>query len=116
MGFYGAAVGSSLIATIFMMWGGKIEDFLPVRHAVLVTLQFDKYVSIADVEVFRLIRSQGYDVADGSFSIKQNDDKLEWRFVAVSQGKRKGASLIKLSDCLKFAEGIQDFHLSYARN
>ncbi len=116
MGFYGPAIALSVIATIFMMWGGKIENFLPVRHAVAVTLQFDKYVNVSDIDVFKLIRTQGYDVAEGSFSICQREDKLEWRFVAVSQGKRSGATLIKLCDCLRFARGIQDFHLSHARN
>jgi putative Mg2+ transporter-C (MgtC) family protein len=116
VGFYSAAIMLSIISTVFMMWGSKIEGFLPARHAVSVTLSFFKDVDLTESDIQRLIRSQGYEVANGSFSVNQNDGKSEWRFVAVSQGKRKAATLVKLSESLKRAEGVQNFHLAHARN
>ncbi|MFA4993689.1 MAG: MgtC/SapB family protein [Bdellovibrionales bacterium] len=116
IGFYGAAITLSLLAAIFMMWGAKIEDYLPVRHALSVTLLFHKQVELTETEVFQLIRSYGYEVARGSFSINQTSGQIEWRFVVVSQGKRKGATLVKLSEGLRKTAGIQDFKVSHARN
>jgi putative Mg2+ transporter-C (MgtC) family protein len=116
VGFYGAAITVSVMSTVFMMWGAKIENFLPTRHAVSVTLLFNKDVDLTEADISRLIHSQGYMVADGSFSVDQRDGQLEWRFVAISRGKNKSASLVKLSEGLKQAEGIQDFKVAHARN
>jgi putative Mg2+ transporter-C (MgtC) family protein len=116
VGFYPSAVVLAVLSTVFMMWGGKIELFLPTRHAIAVTLHFDRYSNLAENEIFHLIRSQGYDLASGSFSISQHEGQTEWRFVAVSQGKRKGGTLVKLGECLREAKGIQNFTISHARN
>jgi putative Mg2+ transporter-C (MgtC) family protein len=116
VGFYGAAIGLAMVSMALMMWGSKIEILFPSRHAVSVTLHFRKDVDLSESDLQRLIHSQGYDVAKGSFSINQRDSQWEWRFVAVSMGRRKGASLVKLSQSLRKAEGVQDFHLAHARN
>jgi putative Mg2+ transporter-C (MgtC) family protein len=116
VGFYGAAIMLAFVSTIFMMWGAKIENFLPARHAISVSLHFHKNVDLTEADVSRLIHSQGYAIAHGSFSINQRDGQFEWRFVAVSHGRRKGATLVKLSESLRHAPGIQDFHIAHARN
>src|SRR5271154_4035326 len=48
VGFYGAAILLALLSTVFMWWGLKIEDLLPGRHAVAVTLHFRKDVMPSD--------------------------------------------------------------------
>ena len=45
VGFYPAAILLALLSTIFMWWGLKIEDMLPARQAVSVTLHFHKNVT-----------------------------------------------------------------------
>ncbi len=116
IGFYGAAITLSIISTGFMMWGSKIENMLPARHAVSITLHFHKDVDLTESDVSRMIHAQGYEVANGSFSINQHNGQYEWRFVAVSHGRRKGATLVKLSESLRHAPGIQDFSIAHARN
>ncbi len=116
VGFQGTAIAVSILASIFMMWGAKFESFLPLRHALLITLLFHKNVGLTEADINRLIRAHGYEIANGSFSINQNNSQFEWRFVAVSRGTRKSASLVKLSEALRQAEGVQDFKIAYARN
>jgi putative Mg2+ transporter-C (MgtC) family protein len=116
VGFYSSAILLALLSAVFMMWGSKIENLLPARHAVAVRLYFIKDVDLTENDISRLIHTQGYEVAKGSFSITQQDGHSEWRFVAVSAGRRKGSTLVKLGESLKKAQGVQDFHIAHARN
>ncbi len=116
VGFYGAAITVAVLATILMIWGGRLEALLPARHALAVTLQIQHPVDMTEHEIDSLIRSQGYELAKGSFSIQQQEGCTEWRFVAVSLGKRRGGSLVKLGRKLRNAEGIQSFQIVHARN
>lgn len=116
IGFHGAAISVSILSAILMMWGAKIENYLPMRHALSVTLLFHRHIGLTEAEVFQIIQSHGYEVARGSFSINQIDGQIEWRFVVVSHGRRKGATLVKLSEGLRKTSGIQDFKISHARN
>ncbi len=116
VGFYGSATLLSLLLAIFMMWGSRIENILPMRHAVAVTLIFHKDSALTQEDVAHLMYTQGYEVAPGSFSVIQRDGQREWRFVAVSRGKRKSTTLVKLSENLHKAQGIQDFTIMHARN
>jgi putative Mg2+ transporter-C (MgtC) family protein len=116
VGFYGAAILMSVISAGFMMWGSKLESMLPARHAIGVTLHFQKDAELTEKDLARLVHAHGYDVAKGSFSISHKDGHMEWRFVAVSMGKGKGASLAKLSESFRTADGVQDFYIAHARN
>jgi len=116
VGFYSAAMLMSAISTMFMMWGSKLENLLPSRHAIAVTLHFTKDADLSEKDLSRLVHSQGYDVAKGSFSITQREGRSEWRFVAVSMGRNKGATLVKLGESLHKAQGVQDYHIAHARN
>jgi putative Mg2+ transporter-C (MgtC) family protein len=116
VGFYSSAIMVAIISTCFMMWGSKLENMLPARHAVSVTLHFHKNVDLTQKDIERLVHAQGYELAKGSFSINQRDGQSEWRFVAVSMGRRKGGTLVKLSESLRTAQGVQDFHIAHARN
>lgn len=116
VGFYAAAILLALLSALFMMWGAKVESYLPSRHAISVTLHFRKGVVPFEENMHNLIAEQGYEIAKGSFSIGVREATHEWRFVAVSLGQNKGASLINLSRALDMVEGIAHFHLSHARN
>lgn len=116
VGFYSAAIMMSVVSAVFMMWGSKLENLLPARHAISVTLHFKKDADLSEKDLSRLVHSQGYEVAKGSFSINQKEGRMEWRFVAVSLGKKKGGTLTKLSDSLREAHGVQDFFIAHARN
>lgn len=116
VGYYAGAITLAAASTIFMIWGSKIEGLLPARHAVAVTLHFKKDLNMTEGELNKLLRGQGYELAKGSFSVGFRDNRHEWRFVAVSLGRRKGSTLINLSDGLRKIPGVQDFFVAHARN
>lgn len=116
VGFYAAAIALAVLSAAFMMWGSKIENLLPSRHAIAVTLHFNKDFDLTESDIARLVHVHGYEIAAGSFSITQREGHPEWRFVAVSHGKNKALPLIKLSESFRKAHGVRDFHLAHARN
>jgi putative Mg2+ transporter-C (MgtC) family protein len=116
VGFYSAAILMTCLCGGLMMWGWKIEALLPSRHAVAITLHFNKDTAPSEEHLNRIIHDRGYEIAKGSFSIMERDGLPEWRFVAVSLGRQKSSSLVKLSRTLSSADGIHSFHISHARN
>ena len=116
VGFYGSAILMTVLAGGFMMWGSKIERLLPSRHAVSVSLHFNKDIIPSEDHMNKMILDRGYEIAKGSFSISEHNGLPEWRFVAVSLGRDKSSSLVKLSRTLSKADGIESFTISHARN
>lgn len=116
VGFYGSAILLAGLSGAFMMWGSKLEGLLPARHAVAVTLRFGKDTNPSEEQLNRIVHDRGYEIAKGSFTIIEQNGIPQWRFVAVSLGRDKGSSLVKLSRTLSKAEGIEHFQISHARN
>ena len=116
VGFYGAAIPLAFLSMIFMMWGSKLEQFLPSRHAISVTVHFKKGILPDEESMIKMAGKLGYEIARGSFSICNRDDKHEWRFVAVSKGRRRNGTLIEVSNYLSKVDGIADYNVSHARN
>ena len=61
-------------------------------------------------------RERGYAIAEGSLVISGSDGEVEWRFVAVSLGRSRAASLSELAEELAHFEGVASFSVSRARN
>jgi putative Mg2+ transporter-C (MgtC) family protein len=116
VGFYGAAILLAFLSVAFMLWGGKLEDVLPARHAVSVTLHFLKGMAPEQHIIKSTFLDHGYEIANGSFSISGREGKPEWRFVVISHGKNRSSSLINLGGMLSSTEGVESFHLAHARN
>ncbi|MFY9287363.1 MAG: MgtC/SapB family protein [Alphaproteobacteria bacterium] len=116
VGFYAAAILVSLLAALFMWWGLRLENFLPSRHALAITLHFHKNITPSEDDLNRIVLTHGYVIATGSFVIAKRTDQSEWRFVVVSLGKGKSTSLISLGQALSKAEGVESYHVSHARN
>lgn len=116
VGFYAAAIPLALISGVFMMWGSKIENLLPSRHAITVSILFKKDIQPTEENMLKMAHKLGYVIAKGSFSISERDGRHEWRFVAVSEGSGKSGSLIDVSHYLSNVEGIESYQVSHARN
>jgi putative Mg2+ transporter-C (MgtC) family protein len=116
MGFYAAAMLLALLSTACMMWVTRIETWLPSRQAVAVVLRFRKDFVPHEGVLRRMALARGYDLAAGSFSIRYEDGRSEWRFVAIALGKNMGASMTELGKELTGFDGVENFHLSHARN
>lgn len=116
VGFYVPAIFMATLLMTFMMWRSKIEFMLPARHALSVVLNFSNNHSPDEGDVRALFSTQGYRIAAGSFAITVHKNSHEWRFVAISDGKGKSASLTSLSHALSSAPGIESSHFTHARN
>ncbi len=116
MGFYAASMLLALLSTACMMWVTKIENWLPSRQAVAVLLRFRKDFAPQEDILRRMAQARGYELAEGSFSIRHEGGCAEWRFVAIALGKNLGASMTELARELTAFDGVENFNLSHARN
>lgn len=116
VGFYAASMLLTLLSVLCMMWVSKLEGWLPSHQAIAVMLRFQPdFIPQRDTLV-SVMGELGYDMAWGSISILYQNEKPEWHFVAVAQGKDKGAHLTDISQVLASFEGLESYTLSYARN
>lgn len=116
VGFYSAAMLLTLLSASCMTWLSRLEQVLPSRPAVAVTLTFRQGFEPRIEVLKRVALERGYEIAGGSFSIHFDDGRPEWRFVALALGKDKGAPLHDLGAELSRFEGVEKFQLSHARN
>jgi putative Mg2+ transporter-C (MgtC) family protein len=116
VGFYAAAILLALLSASCMMWMSKVENWLPSRQAIGITLRFRTDFAPQAEVLGQAMRELGYDVAWGSLLIASNDGKPEWRFVAVALGKGQGAKLTDISQLFSSYVGVEFFQLSHARN
>ena len=116
VGFYAAAIPLAVISAAFMMWGGKLEVFLPRKHAISVSVIFGQDVVPTEESMLKMASKLGYDIARGSFNVLKSANHHEWKFVAVSRGRKKSGSLIDVSNYLAKVEGIESYHVAHARN
>lgn len=116
IGFYGASILLTLMSAACMMWISRLESWLPSHPAVAVALNFRAHHG-PDLEQLRQhLRSCGYAIAMGSFTIASEDGKVEWRFVAVTIDKNRIVSLPGLGAELAKFDGVEKYHVSHARN
>lgn len=116
VGFYAAAIVLAVICALVMMWLSRIENWLPLRHALAVTLRFRRGFVPQEAVLRRVAGERGYEIAGGTIAIAYSDGCPEWRFVAVSLGGPGSASLAELAAELARFDGIDSFQLSHARN
>jgi putative Mg2+ transporter-C (MgtC) family protein len=116
VGFYMAAIGLAICSAGIMIYLGRIEAWLPSRHAIAITVRFKPGLVPLESEVRRLAGERGYDVATGTLSISSQDGQQEWRFVALARTKHSGAPLPEVARELEGIEGVASFQLARARN
>jgi putative Mg2+ transporter-C (MgtC) family protein len=116
LGFYAAAILLTLLAVLGMMWGSKIEGLLPSRPAIAIQLRFRKGFAPHMENLERAARKRGYEIAHGTLAVSCQEGRPEWHFVAIGLSRRSGESIPALAEELAAFEGVEDFHLSHARN
>src|SRR5476649_164539 len=116
IGFYLSAMGLAFMCAMAMIFLSKLENWLPSRHAIAITMRFKRDFIPREDALRRMAAKRGYDIASGSLTIGSTDGMQEWRFVAIAHGKNTGASLSNMSAELAVFEGIAGFQLSHARN
>lgn len=116
VGFYASAIMLTLLSALIMMWISKLENWLPSRPAIAVTLEFQKNFVPLEHTLREVVYSHGYEIASGSFAIRSSNEKLQWHFVAVALSKNSGAAMNELASGLSTLQGVEDFSLAHARN
>ncbi|HEV7816267.1 MAG TPA: MgtC/SapB family protein, partial [Janthinobacterium sp.] len=116
IGFYLSAMGLAFLCAMSMIFISRLEQWLPSRHAVAVTMRFKQDFLPREDALRRMALQRGYEIAGGSLMIASEAGQQEWRFVAVALGKRAGMRLSELAAELAVFDGIDSFQLSHARN
>lgn len=116
VGFYAAAMMLALLCAICMVWISKLEEWLPSRQAVAINLKFAKNFVPLETTLRDMANARGYDIAGGTISIMLKDDAQEWNFVAVARSRQKMGPLSDLAHSIAQFNGVDSFHLAYARN
>ena len=116
IGFYLAAIGLAFLCSMSMIFIWRLEQWLPSRHAVAMTMGFSAGYEPREEQLHKVALQHGYEIAAGSLMIASVAGKQEWRFVAVALGKRSGARLSDLALALNRLDGLDNFTLSHARN
>ncbi len=116
LGLYGPALVMTLLAEVFVMMGMRFDLFLPSRRPIAVMMQFQKDFRPSQNLVQTILRENGYDLAAGSIRIQLHNGQVEWHFVAISLSRRRHLKLAALAEVLPDVEGLENFHITRARN
>jgi putative Mg2+ transporter-C (MgtC) family protein len=116
VGFYGAAILLAGLSAATMMWGSRLENWLPSHHAVALKLVFKADHAPDQGAIGRFIASQGYELARGSIAISSDAGRPEWRFVMVVVDRATAVPLDRFAHELRALEGVDGFALAHARN
>lgn len=116
VGFYLAAIGLAFLSAMIMIYLNRLESLLPSRRAVAVQLRFKPGYVPSEESLRRLALERGYEVATSTLTITSEDERQEWRFVALALSRGAGASLSEMSRELAAFDGVDAFQLSNARN
>lgn len=116
IGFYVAAILVAVLSAGCMTWVSWLESMLPSRHAISVSVTFlpDFVPDLARLQ--QLAMRCGYEVAAGSFSVRFEDGRAQWRFIAIALSRKRGAALTELGQELGAFEGMEKYLLEHARN
>ncbi|MFA6280820.1 MAG: MgtC/SapB family protein [Bdellovibrionales bacterium] len=116
LGLYVPAFVMTLLAELFVMMGMRFDLLLPSRRPISVMMQFQKGFRPSQNLVQTILRENGYDLAAGSIMIQFHNGQVEWHFVAISLSRRRHLKLAALADVLPDVDGLENFHLTRARN
>lgn len=116
VGFYAAAILVTLLSSVLMIWGTKLENWLPARKAFAVSMQF-KRGFMPEVDILRQAAAdRGFELAAGSLEIDRKADQFIWRCLILVNGQRKDRAIADISKELEQFDGVEEFQVSHARN
>lgn len=114
-GFYFAAIMLTMISSAAMVLGGRIETWLPSRHATAVVLTFKSGACPSENEIKEFSQQLGYRIAEGSTSIISIDGRQHWHLVLLAVNSRR-ISIPQLAIDLNAHPDLDAFQVAFARN
>lgn len=116
MGFYFASIMLTLLCAALMMWGSRLENWLPSHPAIAVTLRGEPGRHFLQSELAAFTENLGFRFAPGSLSIEKIGPCEEWRFVCTARRNYGGETLTRFSSRLNELPGVVDYRVTHARN
>ncbi len=115
MGLYPAAIFFTVGAIGCMTIVSKVEQHLPSRPAVTITLRF-RAGFVPEIELIRQsAHLAGFSIQSQSIVISHQQGRTEWHFVMVAIDKVACAVLPELAEQFQRIEGVEDLNLALAR-
>lgn len=116
VGFYFAAILLTFLSSIIMMWGFKLESWLPSHHALSISLVFKAGIE-PKINIFeQIFLDCDYSLAKRSINIQVLGETEKWHFHAISLNKKPCHSIIEVSDALRKINGIESYQVAYTRS
>lgn len=116
LGFYGAAILLAVLSAGAMMWGSRLEAWLPSHQAVGIELGLQPGAAVDAATLDQFLQGLGFMLASGSLAVSSVPGQVTWRFVAVVQDRRHAATLDRLAAALSAWGPVERFSLAHARN
>jgi putative Mg2+ transporter-C (MgtC) family protein len=116
VGFYAAAILLTLLSAALMMWASKLEQMLPTRPAIALTLRFRPGFTPVQETLVRAAKERGYVVALGSLTVRMAAGRQEWHYVAIDVSNGQAMPLSALAGELANFDGVEEFDITHARN
>ncbi|MFC7286752.1 MgtC/SapB family protein [Herminiimonas glaciei] len=112
---YPVAVGLSLLSSICMAFGGKLENALPAQEGIAVVMEFSHEHAPATTMLYQFAQENGYQIAQRSLSVSRREQKIEWRFIAIDIDRSHGEAITHLTQKLEEIKDLTGFQLAHAR-
>lgn len=116
VGLYAAGMALALLSAFCMVWVSRLESWLPSRQAVAIKLCFQPGYVPVEAALRTMANDRGYDIAGGTIVISMAESAYTWNFVAVARSRKKMAPLSEFGADIGQFNGVQSFHIAYARN
>jgi putative Mg2+ transporter-C (MgtC) family protein len=116
VGFYASAILLALLSASAMMWGSRIEAWLPSHQAVGVELRLKPGVQADAPMLDAFLRRLDFSLATGTLAICHADEQSTWKFVAVVVDRRRAVTLDGLAAALQGWDVVERFSVGHARN
>ena len=116
VGFYGAAILLAALSTLCMLWVHRLEDWLPSRAGLAVSVQFKRGDEPTEQYLREVVREHGYVLTEGSLSITMRDGHSEWHFITTSMRGQAKSSMADLARAMSGSDRVAGFQLANCRN
>ncbi len=113
---YPAAVGLSLLSSLCMAFGGRLENSLPAQEGIAVEMEFNYDDTPNTAILYQFAEENGYKIADRSLSVIRREQKIEWHFIAINIERSHGDAITHLSGKLAEIKNLIGFQLAHARS